>query len=67
MAFEYPKMYEVWWTVGDGMHRGPRFRYRSDAERYIDERLYHASFAIRDPEGEWCAWKPRRHVHAVYR
>jgi hypothetical protein len=46
-------LYEVWFSRGDGLRRGPRFRQRADAERYMYTRQDEASFALRGPDGRW--------------
>lgn len=46
-------LFEVWFSRGDGLRRGPRFRKRADAERYVLSREGEASFAVRAPDGHW--------------
>lgn len=48
-----PPMFEVWWSQGDGTHRGPRFRRLDDAIRYVEARGDDASYAIKGPVGFW--------------
>ncbi|MCA9678288.1 MAG: hypothetical protein H6709_09370 [Kofleriaceae bacterium] len=48
-----PALYEVWFSVGEGFHRGPAFRLLADAERYVVQHLGEASFALRRPDGHW--------------
>ena len=47
-------MYEVWWTRGNGMKKGPEFQRLEYAVRYMLERSAWASFAVRSPSGTWC-------------
>ena len=47
------RMYEVWWSRGEGTQKGPRFRILEDAIRYVSARSDRASFAIRNPDGTW--------------
>lgn len=46
-------LYEVWFSRGDGLQKGPRFRQRIDAERYVFAHEGEASFALRAPDGHW--------------
>lgn len=46
-------LYEVWFSTGEGTHKGPRFKRIEDARRYVFSHLQEASFAIRNPAGEW--------------
>ncbi len=46
-------LYEVWFSTGNGLHLGPRFRLGNDAERYVQQHLGEASFAVRAPDGHW--------------
>lgn len=55
------ELYEVWFSSGHGIHLGPRFRFIEDAVRYVYNHLQEASFAIRNPAGEWELVK-RRHA-----
>jgi hypothetical protein len=62
------RLYEVWFSRGNGFSTGPRFRFLDDARRYVADHLPEASYAIRDPEGHWEMYKrdvPLR--RAVYR
>jgi hypothetical protein len=46
-------LYEVWFSRGAGLRRGPKFRARHDAERYVAEHWGEATFAVKAPDGHW--------------
>ena len=49
-------MYTVYSSRGAGFEAGPRFRLLVDALRYVKKRRRDASFAIREPSGDWYQW-----------
>lgn len=59
-------LYEVWFSRGEGLRPGPRFRQREDAERYVFSHEGEASFALRAPDGRWelvtDRWRLRMHA-----
>ena len=57
-----PTMYEVWISKGNGMTLGPRFRLLEDAQRFVDEHLGEASFAVKAPDHSWRVIAPRRRM-----
>lgn len=54
------QMYEVWRSTGQGTTKiDVRMRTLEQALRYVALHRLEASFAIRDPEGNWRAISPR--------
>jgi len=47
------QLYEVWFSQGDGLRRGPRFRLLHDAEIYVAQHRREATFAVKGPDGHW--------------
>jgi len=53
----HARLYEVWFSRGNGFSNGPKFRLLDDARRYVVAHLPEASFAIRNPDGHWETFK----------
>lgn len=51
------EMYEVWWSMGNGTHSGPRFSNLNDAIRYVSEHWGEATFAIKTGANRCHRWQ----------
>lgn len=47
------QLYEVWYSRGDGLLRGPKFKHLADAAQYVREQVGKGSYAVRAPNGRW--------------
>jgi succinate dehydrogenase/fumarate reductase flavoprotein subunit len=50
-------IFEIWWSQGGGVRRGPGFRWIEDAIRYVQEHRDEATHAIRLRGGPWHRWE----------
>ena len=56
------RLFEVWFSRGSGLRRGPAFRLWQDAEHYVHEHANEATFAVRAPDGHWETFSRRPRV-----
>lgn len=47
------QLYEVWYSRGEGLVQGPKFKYLTDAAQYVREQSANGTFAVRAPDGRW--------------
>ena len=52
-------LFEVWYSQGNGLHRGPSFKLRHDAVVYVEQHRGEATFAVREPDGKWTTFGER--------